>query len=74
MKSWTEENTRRKHNYVPFLFNLLRVLARKGALQRIREGRGSHGGHTSHARPDVKKVQADAKKRADEKKAGASSK
>lgn len=39
-QGWKEENIRRRHNYVPFMFNLLKVLAKKDKLDGlIEEGR-----------------------------------
>lgn len=34
-KRWTDENVRRRHNYIPFIFNLLKTLGSRGQLQSL---------------------------------------
>ena len=32
-KQWHQDNQRRRNNYIPYVFNLLRILAEEGKLQ-----------------------------------------
>ena len=53
-KRWHNENVRRKHNYIPFIFEMLRLLSKKGKLGAAID--------VAKAKMNAKKKEAKAKK------------
>lgn len=43
---YEKENARRKHNYIPFILEMLKIAANKGDLARLyQEAKGRHSGN-----------------------------